>query len=287
MTLTRLTLSAAIAATLCSAAAVELKTDAQKLGYTIGADMGRSVTEIDKDGKHVDFNALIVGLKTAYEGKELALKQEDMDAAMQKFAEERLASMQEEMSRAAEENLKAGEKYLSENKGKDGVKTTASGLQYKVEKEGSGAQPKANDTVSVHYTGKLIDGKVFDSSIERGEPVSFKVQEVIPGWIEGLQLMKTGGKYTFYIPSKLGYGEFGAGPSIPPNSVLVFDVELLEILPEAAADKPAAEKTAGGEISQALEAAEKEMKEAVKPAEKAAEKAVEKAADKAAEKPAG
>ena len=184
--------------------------------------------------------------------------------------------MQEEMNKAAEENAKAGEKYLTENKAKDGVKTTDSGLQYKVDKAGEGAQPKASDTVKVHYTGKLIDGTVFDSSVERGEPVTFKVQEVIPGWIEGLQLMKTGGKYTFYIPSKLGYGEFGAGPTIPPNSVLVFDVELLEILPEEAADKPAAEapaaekpadKSAGGEITQALEAAEKEVKEVVKPAE--------------------
>lgn len=276
MKLTRLTLATTIAAALGSAFAVELTTDAQKLGYTIGADMGRSVTEIDKDGKYVDFNALIVGLKTAYEGKDLALSAEDMDATMQKFAEQRLASMQEEMNKAAEENAKAGEKYLTENKAKDGVKTTDSGLQYKVDKAGEGAQPKASDTVKVHYTGKLIDGTVFDSSVERGEPVTFKVQEVIPGWIEGLQLMKTGGKYTFYIPSKLGYGEFGAGPTIPPNSVLVFDVELLEILPEEAADKPAAEapaaekpadKSAGGEITQALEAAEKEVKEVVKPAE--------------------
>lgn len=237
MTFTRLTLATAIAATLAGAHAVELTTDAQKLGYTIGADMGRSVTEIDKDGKHVDFNALIIGLKTAYEGKDLVLTAEEMDATMQKFAEERLASMQEEMNKAAQENAAAGEKFLTDNKGKDGVKTTDSGLQYKVEKEGDGAQPKADDTVKVHYTGKLIDGTVFDSSVERGEPVTFKVQEVIPGWIEGLQLMKIGGKYTFYIPSKLGYGEFGAGPSIPPNSVLIFDVELLDIIKEDAGDK--------------------------------------------------
>lgn len=290
MTFTRLTLAAAIAAAATSAVAeVKLTTDAQKLGYTIGADMGRSVTEIDKDGKHVDFNALIVGLKAAYDGKELALTPEEMDATMQKFAEERLAGMQEEMNKAARENAAAGEKYLEENKGKEGIKTTASGLQYKVEKEGDGEKPKAADTVKVHYTGKLIDGTVFDSSVERGEPVTFKVQEVIPGWIEGLQLMKTGGKYTFYIPSKLGYGEFGAGPTIPPNSVLVFDVELLEIVKEeAGGEKPA---NPGSEISQALQAAEKEVKEVVQPADGKTEgKAAEEkpAAEKpAADKPAG
>lgn len=294
------TLALMTAIVLGSAQAVELKTDAQKLGYTIGADMGRSVNEIDKDGKYVDFNALVVGLKTAYEGKELALSAEDMDKVMQSFAEDRLASMQEEMNKAAQQNAEEGEKFLAENKGKEGVKTTDSGLQYKVEKEGEGDMPKANDNVSVHYTGRLINGTVFDSSVERGEPVTFNVQEVIPGWIEGLQLMKKGAKYTFYIPGKLAYGEFGAGPSIPPNATLIFDVELLDIIPAAdskpADAEPAANsiekaghdvahaigtateevKKAGNEIGSALKAAEEEVKNVVQPA-----------ADKAAEKPAG
>lgn len=263
---TRLTLAITLATLFGSASAVELTTDAQKLGYTIGADMGRSITEIDKEGKYVDFNALIVGFKAAYEGKELALKPEEMDATMQKFAEQRLASMQEEMDQAARQNAEDGKKFLDENKSKDGVKTTESGLQYKVEKASSGEKPKANDTVQVHYTGRLIDGTVFDSSVERGEPVTFNVQEVIPGWIEGLQLMEKGSQYTFYIPGNLAYGEFGAGPSIPPNATLIFDVELLDILPaegeKAAEEKPA---PAAEGVSQALETLDKGLKETVQP----------------------
>ncbi len=133
------------------------------------------------------------------------------------------------LSTMAETPLEKGEKFLASNKSKEGVKTTASGLQYKVVKEGTGKSPAATDNVLVHYEGKLLDGTVFDSSIKRGEPISFPLNRVIPGWTEGLQLMKEGGKSTLYIPSKLAYGAGGAGGSIGPNETLIFEVELIKI----------------------------------------------------------
>jgi FKBP-type peptidyl-prolyl cis-trans isomerase FklB len=137
--------------------------------------------------------------------------------------------MQAKEAEAGAKNIKAGEAFLAENAKKDGVKTTASGLQYKVVKSGSGKTPGLNDTVKVHYHGTLIDGTVFDSSVDRGEPVTFPVNGVIPGWTEALQLMKVGDKWQLVIPAKLAYGENGAGGKIGPNSVLQFDVELLAI----------------------------------------------------------
>ena len=129
----------------------------------------------------------------------------------------------------AETPLEKGEKFLAENKTKEGVKTTASGLQYKITKEGTGKSPAATDTVLVHYEGKLLDGSVFDSSIKRGEPISFPLNRVILGWTEGLQLIKEGGKATLYIPSKLAYGPRGAGGAIGPDETLIFEVELIKI----------------------------------------------------------
>ena len=129
----------------------------------------------------------------------------------------------------AETDLEKGEAFLKENAKKEGVKTTASGLQYKVLKEGEGKSPKATDTVKVHYKGTLIDGKEFDSSYKRGEPIEFPLNGVIPGWTEGVQLMKEGAKYQFTIPSKLAYGERGAGGVIPPNATLIFEVELIQV----------------------------------------------------------
>ena len=133
------------------------------------------------------------------------------------------------LSTMAETPLEKGERFLAENKGKEGVKTTASGLQYKIVKEGTGKSPAATDTVLVHYEGKLLDGTVFDSSIKRGEPISFPLNRVIPGWTEGLQLVKEGGKAILYIPSKLAYGSSGAGGAIGPNETLIFEVELIKI----------------------------------------------------------
>jgi FKBP-type peptidyl-prolyl cis-trans isomerase len=133
---------------------------------------------------------------------------------------------------------KEGEDFLAANKSKEGVKTTASGLQYKVLKEGKGPKPKSTDTVKVHYRGTLLDGTEFDSSYKRGEPVEFPLDQVIKGWTEGLQLMPAGSKYQFWIPANLAYGEPG-NRGIPPNSTLIFEVELLEIVPPGAANQPA------------------------------------------------
>jgi FKBP-type peptidyl-prolyl cis-trans isomerase FklB len=132
-------------------------------------------------------------------------------------------------NRESEKSRKEGEDFLAQNKQKQGIQTTESGLQYEVVEQGNGASPDANDMVTVHYTGKTVNGNVFDSSVERGEPVTFGVSQVIPGWTEGLQLMQEGGKARFYIPSDLAYGARGAGPDIPPHSTLIFDVELISI----------------------------------------------------------
>ena len=243
MTNQKILLAAALAAAVGSAQAVDLKTDANKVGYAIGVDMGSTVKEIG--GKNVNIDALVAGLKDAFEGKEPAMSAEDMDKTMKTFAEARMKDMQAQYEKEIAANAEAGKKFLDENGKKDGVKTTKSGLQYKVEKEGKGVKPTEKDSVTVHYEGRLLDGTVFDSSLERKEPVTFGVTDVIPGWVEGLQLMPEGSKYTFYIPSNLAYGETGAPPSIPPNATLTFDVELLKV---GAADtvkadaKPAEEK---------------------------------------------
>ncbi len=132
-------------------------------------------------------------------------------------------------TRASEKSKKESEDFLAENKEKEGIQTTESGLQYEIIQQGSGQSPDENDQVTVHYTGKTVNGNIFDSSVERGEPVTFNVGQVIPGWTEGLQLMQEGGKARFYIPSDLAYGTRGAGPDIPPHSALIFDVELITV----------------------------------------------------------
>ena len=151
--------------------------------------------------------------------------------------------MSEKQKAMAEKNLAAGEKFLAENAKKEGVKTTSSGLQYKVVKEGTGPQPKAGDTVTVDYRGTLIDGTEFDSSYKRGHPATFPVNGVIPGWTEALQLMKVGSKYQLFIPSKLAYGERAAGPELPANSTLIFEVELKGVEPAQGGSPSPAAKT--------------------------------------------
>jgi len=205
--------------------ATELNTDEQKLGYIIGMDIGKSLRT---QGTDVDLDALTDAIRATYSGEDLAMTEEEAATIRQAFIEKRRAAQQAENVATGGENLAAGQKFLAENKLKEGVKTTASGLQYKVLTMGDGARPAATDTVKVHYSGKLLDGTEFDSSYARNEPISFALNRVIPGWTEGVQLMPTGSKFVFYIGPELAYGEGGGGP-IPPNSTLVFEVELLEI----------------------------------------------------------
>ena len=220
--------SALIASLLATPAlANEPSTDLEKLSYSLGIILGE---RIQNDFGDLDPNFVLEGLKDSKDPNSWKLDRPAINQAVQD-AQTRIRAQQEQQVEAmAEANLKSGEAFLAENAKKDGVTVTASGLQYRVITEGAGDAPKATDTVKVHYEGRLISGDVFDSSIARGEPVSFPLNGVIPGWSEGVQLMKVGSKFEFTIPSALAYGPSGTGP-IPPNSVLVFDVELLEINP--------------------------------------------------------
>lgn len=210
----------------CSAEADEkLETTKDKASYTIGVQLGSQMAQTKDD---IDLDKVMMGMKDAFGGKEPRLKKEDMMAAMQTFQSEIQQKQQAKMTEMAAKNAKDGEAFLADNKKKDGVTTLPSGLQYKVITAGKGKSPKVSDTVVTHYRGSLIDGKVFDSSYERGEPVTFPVNGVIPGWTEALQKMKVGDKWQLFIPAALAYGEHGSGP-IGPNAVLIFDIELLEI----------------------------------------------------------
>ena len=218
----------------------------EQVGYSLGYLMG---SNNKNDIPDLNIEAFEKGIRDGYSGdeKKRALTQEQMEKVLMEYQKKREAEITKEVEAKAKANKEAGEKFLAEDEKKEGVQKTASGLQYKVITEGTGAKPKATDTVTVHYEGKLIDGKVFDSSYERGEPVSFRLNEVIKGWTEGVQLMNTGSKYELYIPSDLAYGETG-NPNIEPNSVLIFTVELLD---EAAAKKAQADAKAKQEAQMA------------------------------------
>jgi len=205
--------------------AIELNTDEQKLGYIIGMDIGKSLRA---QGTEVDLEAMADAIRATYLGEELAMTAEEAATVRQAYVDKRKAVQQAEIAASGSVNLAEGQRFLAENKLKEGVKTTASGLQYRVLKMGDGARPVATDTVKVHYRGTLLDGTEFDSSYSRNEPISFALNRVITGWTEGVQLMPTGSKFLFYIAPELAYGDGGGGP-IPPNSTLVFEVELLEI----------------------------------------------------------
>lgn len=210
----------------------ELSTDPQKFGYSIGIDLGNSLKPV---AAYVDVAALKQGLDDVTAGATPKLDDAAREAikttVSQKMQEEQVKQREEAAAKATTE----GEKFLAENAKKEGVKTTASGLQYKVLTEGAGESPTAADEVTVHYKGTLINGEEFDSSIARGQPVTFPLGNVIPGWTEGVQLMKPGAKYQFFIPAKLGYGERGAGVKIGPNQTLIFEVELIEVKKAGAA----------------------------------------------------
>lgn len=213
----------------------QLKDQKDKASYSIGYDIG---TTFKKQNVELNTDALFAGMKEALAGKEAAMSKEERDKVLETFQKELMEKQVAASKEAAAKNLAEGEKFLAENKKKDGVKTTASGLQYKVVKEGNGPTPKDTDTVVTNYRGTLIDGTEFDSSYKRNEPASFPVNRVIKGWTEALQLMKVGSKYQLFIPASLAYGERGAGRDIGPNATLIFDVELLSIKPPEAMPSP-------------------------------------------------
>jgi FKBP-type peptidyl-prolyl cis-trans isomerase len=205
---------------------VELKTEQDSLAYAIGLQWGKNLMV---DDLKLNSEVIKAGLEDAYkEAPKLtdAEMQTILTSLQQKLQDKRMKEQQQ----ASSKNLEKADAFLAKNKSANGVKTTASGLQYQVMKEGNGVSPKATDNVKVHYHGTLLDGTVFDSSVQRGEPAEFPLNRVIPGWTEGLQLMKKGAKYKFFIPPGLAYGAQGAG-TIGPNSLLIFEVELIDVTP--------------------------------------------------------
>lgn len=203
-----------------------LSTTAGQASYAIGLNIGSS---IKNDGLEVNLQALVAGISDAMAGNKSKLTDAQAQAAIQEFVTAMQARQAERMKAAGDKNKRDGEMFLAANKQKQGVVTLPSGLQYMVLKAGNGKQPKLTDTVTTHYHGTLIDGTVFDSSVQRGEPATFSVGGVIRGWTEALQLMKVGDKWRLFVPSELAYGPRSPSPEIGPNTVLVFEVELLGI----------------------------------------------------------
>ncbi|MBP7934295.1 MAG: FKBP-type peptidyl-prolyl cis-trans isomerase [Phycisphaerae bacterium] len=218
-----------------SAADGVFKTQIAKVSYAIGMNMGNM---LKAQYIEPDLDALTRGIKDVLAGGKPLMTDKEVTETFRAFQTEHQVTVEKKKKELGEKNKAEGDKYLAANKTKEGVKTTASGLQYKVIKEGTGAQPKDTDTVKVHYTGKLLNGNVFDSSVDRGQPATFQANRVIKGWTEALQLMKVGSKWELTIPSELAYGPNGSGARIPPNSVLVFEVELLNIEPPSTAPAP-------------------------------------------------
>jgi FKBP-type peptidyl-prolyl cis-trans isomerase FklB len=203
-----------------------LKTQKDKVSYIIGMDIGRNFNRQSID---IDPDILVKGMKDALSGANALLSEQEIRETMAVFQKEMMARQEELSKKLGEKNKKEGDVFLAENKKKDGVKTLPSGLQYKVVKAGTGKKPKLTDTVTTHYRGTLIDGTEFDSSYRRGQPATFPVNGVIPGWTEALQLMEEGAKWELFIPSNLAYGERGAGRDIGPHATLIFDIELITI----------------------------------------------------------
>lgn len=216
--------------------AEEKALDEKAASYAVGALMGGQMKDLVDAHKEVityDNARILDGLKDALEGKIDVRKDENVQKTLEAIETKLVSASKAKAEAIAKSAQEEGDKYRADfAKGKD-VKTTKSGLLYKIENAGKGEAIKATDTVKVHYTGKLPNGKVFDSSVERGQPVEFQLNQVIPGWTEGLQLVKKGGKIQLVIPPALGYGKQGAGASIPPNSTLIFDVEVLDVNPKS------------------------------------------------------
>jgi len=206
----------------------ELTTEAQKLSYALGLDLGAYFKNLGED---LDLSVIAKGIDASYNGKETLMTKEEAAKVQQQFAARQQEKQVQKVVEMTAANKAAAAKFLKENKGKDGVKTTASGLQYKVIKKGTGKKPAATDTVKVHYKGKLLDGTEFDSSYKRNQPAEFRIDQVIPGWTEAMQLMDVGSVFELFIPPELAYGDRGAPPVIEPGSMLIFEVELLDVTP--------------------------------------------------------
>jgi FKBP-type peptidyl-prolyl cis-trans isomerase len=206
---------------------VALDSDRSKLGYAMGMDVGKSLGRMAAD---IDAEAFVEAFRTSFAKGEMRMKPEEAAGVTQAYFQEKQQEKQAEMAATGAANKSSGMAFLAENKQKDGITTTPSGLQYELLRASEGARPVATDTVKVHYKGTLIDGTEFDSSYARGEPAIFPLNGVIPAWTEGVQLMSVGSKYRLFAPSELAYGERGAGEKIGPNATLIFEVELLEIV---------------------------------------------------------
>ena len=212
-----------------------LQTQKDKLSYSFGANFGKNLKQQSID---IDPDIMMKGLKDGMSGSKTLLTDQEMRDVMTAFQKEMVAKQAEQRKVLGEKNKKEGEAFLAENKQKEGVKTLPSGLQYKVLKEGAGKSPKATDSVVAQYKGTLIDGTEFDSSYQRKEPATMRVNGVIKGWTEALQLMKEGDKWQLFVPAELAYGERGAGPMIGPNATLIFEVELISVKEGAASPSP-------------------------------------------------
>jgi FKBP-type peptidyl-prolyl cis-trans isomerase FklB len=211
--------------------AMQLKDKTDKVSYSIGVDVGKS---IQKQNIAINPEAFLAGFKEGQANKLTLMSEDDIRQTLLALQTEMLEKQKAQIKELASKNLEQGQKFLDDNKKRKDVVTTASGLQYRIISDGKGDSPKATDTVTTHYRGKLIDGTEFDSSYSRGEPAKFTVNGVIPGWTEALQLMKPGAKWELFVPAKLAYGEHGVGQVIGPNSTLVFEVELLSVDKNAA-----------------------------------------------------
>ncbi|MFC3908418.1 FKBP-type peptidyl-prolyl cis-trans isomerase N-terminal domain-containing protein [Legionella dresdenensis] len=216
---------AADTATTTNAAAM-LGTDTDKLSYSIGADLGKN---FKKQGIEISPAAMTKGLQDGISGGQLLLTEDQMKDVLNKFQKDLMAKRASEMTKKAGENKAKGDAFLAQNKSKEGVVTLPSGLQYKVLEAGNGAKPSRDDTVTVEYTGRLINGEVFDSTEKAGKPATFKVSQVIPGWTEALQLMPSGSTWEVYVPSSLAYGERSIGGPIGPNETLIFKIHLISV----------------------------------------------------------